>query len=444
KNIYMANDSIRVRFPPSPTGFLHIGGARTALYNWLFAKHHKGKFVLRLEDTDRARSTDEAVESILESMKWLGLDWDEGPFFQSKRLDIYKEYVEKLLKEGKAYYSEDAEKGRAVRFKMAEGITKIDDMIHGGITFDASLIEDFVILKADGFPTYNFACVVDDCTMGITHVIRGDDHISNTPKQVALYHALGFELPKFGHIPMILGEDGTRLSKRHGATSVTEYREKGYLPEAVINFIALLGWSPGGNQEFLTRDEMIEKFSLERVGTTPARFNTTKLDWMNSHYIKHTSAEALIEKLKPFLTKAGINTVKLSIPWLKKLVELYRERFKTLEDFVVQTRFLFFDDMEYDEAAVEKFIKKDGVSNLLKEAYAELSNLDGFEIEKLEACLRILTEKYKIGFGKLAQPLRVAITGKSVSAGIFETMELLGKEKTIKRLEYSVKHLCTN
>ncbi len=440
----MANDTICVRFPPSPTGFLHIGGARTALYNWLFARHHKGKFVLRLEDTDRARSTDEAVESILESMKWLGLDWDEGPFFQSKRLDIYKEYVEKLLKEDKAYYSEDAEKGRAVRFKMAEGITEIDDMIHGGITFDASLIEDFVILKADGFPTYNFACVVDDCTMGITHVIRGDDHISNTPKQVALYHALGFELPKFGHIPMILGEDGTRLSKRHGATSVTEYREKGYLPEAVINFIALLGWSPGGNQEFLTRDEMIEKFSLERVNTTPARFNTTKLDWMNSHYIKHMPAETLIEKLKPFLTKAGIDTAKLSIPWLKKLVELYRERFKTLDDFVVQTRFLFFDDVEYDEAAVEKFIKKDGVSNLLKETYAELSNLDGFEIEKLEACLRILTEKYKIGFGKLAQPLRVAITGKSVSAGIFETMELLGKEKTLKRLEYSVKHLCVN
>lgn len=440
----MINNSIRVRFPPSPTGFLHIGGARTALYNWLFARHHKGTFILRLEDTDRARSTDEAVESILESMKWLGLDWDEGPFFQSKRLDMYKEYVEKLLKGGKAYYSEDAEKGRAVRFKMAEGVTEVDDLIHGKITFDASLIEDFVILKADGFPTYNFACVVDDCTMGITHVIRGDDHISNTPKQVALYHALGVKLPKFGHIPMILGEDGTRLSKRHGATSVTEYREKGYLPEAVTNFIALLGWSPGGNQEFLTRDEMIEKFSLERVNTTPARFNTTKLDWMNSHYIKHTHPEALIEKLKPFLAKASIDTTSLSMPWLKKLVELYRERFKTLEDFVVQTRFLFFDDVEYDEAAVEKFIKKDGVSNLLKEAYAELSNLDGFEIEKLEACLRILTEKYKIGFGKLAQPLRVAITGKSVSAGIFETMELLGKEKTLKRLEYSVKHLCAN
>ncbi|MGR3311107.1 MAG: glutamate--tRNA ligase, partial [Candidatus Brocadiales bacterium] len=229
----MTNNSIRVRFPPSPTGFLHIGGARTALYNWLFARHHKGTFVLRLEDTDRARSTDEAVESILESMTWLGLDWDEGPIFQSKRLDIYKEYVEKLLKEGKAYYSEDAEKGRAIRFKMGKDITEIDDLIHGKITFDASLIEDFVILKADGFPTYNFACVVDDCTMEITHVIRGDDHISNTPRQVALYHALGFKLPEFGHIPMILGEDGTRLSKRHGAASAIEYREKGYLPEAL-------------------------------------------------------------------------------------------------------------------------------------------------------------------------------------------------------------------
>jgi glutamyl-tRNA synthetase len=440
----MANDSIRVRFPPSPTGFLHIGGARTALYNWLFARHHKGILVLRLEDTDRARSTDEAVESILESMTWLGLNWDEGPFFQSKRLDIYKEYVEKLLKEDKAYYSEDAEKGRAVRFKMGEGITEIDDMIHGKITFDASLIEDFVILKADGFPAYNFACVVDDCTMGITHVIRGDDHISNTPRQVALYHALGFELPKFGHIPMILGEDGTRLSKRHGATSVTEYREKGYLPEALTNFMALLGWSPGEDQEFLTRDEMIEKFTLKRVNTTPARFNTTKLDWMNSHYIRQTSTETLIEKLKPSLTKAGIETTQLSLPWLKKLVELYIERFKTLEDFVVQTRFFFTDDIEYDEAAVKKFFGKDGVANLLKESHTELSKLDGFDIEKLEACLRTLTEKYKIGFGKLAQPLRVAITGRSVSAGIFETMELLGKEKTLKRLEYSVKHLCAN
>lgn len=430
----MANDSIRVRFPPSPTGFLHIGGARTALYNWLFARHHKGTLVLRLEDTDRARSTDEAVESILESMTWLGLDWDEGPLFQSKRLDIYKEHVEKLIKEGKAYYSEDAEKGRAVRFKMGEGVTEIDDLIHGKITFDASLIEDFVILKADGFPTYNFACVVDDCTMGITHVIRGDDHISNTPRQVAIYNTLGFKLPEFGHIPMILGEDGTRLSKRHGAASVTEYREKGYLPEALTNFIALLGWSPGGDQEFLTRDEMIEKFSLKRVNTTPARFDTTKLDWMNSHYIRQTSAETLIEKLKPFLTKAGIDTTKLSMPWLKKLVELYHERFKTLEDFAVQTRIFFSDNVEYDEAAFEKFIKKDGVSNLLKEASGELSKLDGFEIEKLEHCLRALTEKYKIGFGKLAQPLRVAITGKSVSAGIFETMELLGKEKTLKRL----------
>ena len=238
------SSNVKVRFAPSPTGYLHIGGARTALFNWLFARHNKGIFLLRIEDTDQQRSTEEATQAILDSMKWLGLDWDEGPYFQSQRLSVYKQYAEKLVAQGKAFYDTDEEGRKAIRFKMQDGVTEINDLIHGTITFDASLIEDFVILKADGFPTYNFACVVDDAEMGVTHIIRGDDHISNTPKQIALYNAFGFKMPEFAHIPMILGEDGSRLSKRHGATSVTEYRDKGYLPHALVNFLALLGWSP--------------------------------------------------------------------------------------------------------------------------------------------------------------------------------------------------------
>lgn len=429
---------VKVRFPPSPTGFLHIGGARTALYNWLFARHHNGKFILRIEDTDQSRSSDEATQTILDSLVWLGLDWDEGPIYQSKRLEIYQEYVEKLLKDGKASYVDDPEKGRAVRFKIAGESTDFDDLIHGETNFDTSLIEDFIIQKADGFPSYNFACVVDDGVMGITHVIRGDDHISNTPRQIALYKALGFDLPKFAHIPMILGEDGSRLSKRHGATSVTDYREKGYLPESIINFIALLGWSPGNDQELLTRQEMVEKFSLKRVNKASARFDNTKLDWMNSKYIKELPTEDLVPKLHSFIEKAGFDIGQISDEWLLKLVELYKERFKTLSDFVVQACPFFSDEIEYDNKEVEKFLKKNNVSSLLKDTLDKLKEIKGFSIKELEDCLRAITTKHGIGFGKLAQPIRVAIMGRSKSAGIFETLELLGKEKTLKRLEYAI------
>lgn len=293
------DSNVKVRFPPSPTGFLHIGGARTALYNWLFARHNNGKMVLRIEDTDRQRSTEEATQAILDSMTWLGLDWDEGPYHQSERLEVYNEHVEKLLKDGKAFYVDDPEKGRAVRFKITDELTGFDDMVHGNIKSDTSLLEDFVIQKADGFPAYNFACVVDDGVMGITHIIRGDDHLSNTPRQIALYKALGFDLPKFAHIPMILGEDGSRMSKRHGATSVTDYRAKGYLPDAIVNFIALLGWSPGHDQELLSRQEMIEKFTLKRVNKTSSQFDFTKLDWMNSKYIQNLPVGDLVSELQP-------------------------------------------------------------------------------------------------------------------------------------------------
>ncbi|MBF8278281.1 MAG: gltX [Candidatus Brocadiaceae bacterium] len=434
--------NVRVRFAPSPTGYLHIGGARTALFNWLFARHNKGIFLLRIEDTDQQRSTPEATQAILDSMQWLGLNWDEGPFFQSDRLSIYKKHADNLVLQNKAFYDTDAEGRKAIRFKMLDGVTEINDLIHGVISFDTALIEDFVILKADGFPTYNFACVVDDAEMGITHVIRGDDHISNTPKQIALYNAFGFKLPEFAHIPMILGEDGSRLSKRHGATSVTEYRDKGYLPQALVNFLALLGWSPGNDQEIITLAEMIEKFSLKRAVKTSAQFNNTKMDWMNGQYIKSIPVEQLSPYTRGFFEKSGVDMTKISAEWLTALVRLYHERFKTFQDLVNQTGFFFSSTIEYDTASVEKFLKKEGITNLLKEVLAAISQLEAFDTKHLEDSLRALTTKLGVGFSKLAQPLRVSITGRSVSAGIFETMELLGKEVSLQRLDYTIKNLC--
>jgi glutamyl-tRNA synthetase, bacterial family len=432
------DSNVKVRFPPSPTGFLHIGGARTALYNWLFARHNNGKMVLRIEDTDRQRSTEEATQAILDSMTWLGLDWDEGPYHQSDRLEIYNEYVEKLLKNGKAFHVDDPEKGRAVRFKITDELTGFDDMVHGNIKSDTSLLEDFVIQKADGFPAYNFACVVDDGVMGITHIIRGDDHLSNTPRQIALYKALGFDLPKFAHIPMILGEDGSRMSKRHGATSVTDYRTKGYLPDAIVNFIALLGWSPGHDQELLTRQEMIEKFTLKRVNKTSSRFDFTKLDWMNSKYIQNLPVGNLVSELRPYIKDANLDSGIVSDEWLHKLVELYKERFRTLPEFVTLTTPFFSDEIEYEDAAVQKHLKK-GNPSLVKDAYKKLKEVTDFSsMAELESCLRSVTTEHSIGFGKLAQPIRVALIGKSASAGIFETLELLGKDKTLKRLEYAI------
>ena len=432
------DSNVKVRFPPSPTGFLHIGGARTALYNWLFARHNNGKMVLRIEDTDRQRSTEEATQAILDSMTWLGLDWDEGPYHQSERLEVYNEHVEKLLKDGKAFYVDDPEKGRAVRFKITDELTGFDDMVHGNIKSDTSLLEDFVIQKADGFPAYNFACVVDDGVMGITHIIRGDDHLSNTPRQIALYKALGFDLPKFAHIPMILGEDGSRMSKRHGATSVTDYRAKGYLPDAIVNFIALLGWSPGHDQELLSRQEMIEKFTLKRVNKTSSQFDFTKLDWMNSKYIQNLPVGDLVSELQPYIKDANLDSNVVSDEWLYKLVELYKERFRTLPEFITLTTPFFLDEIEYEDAAVQKHLKK-GNPALIKDAYQKLKEVKNFSsIEELESCLRLITTEHNIGFGKLAQPIRVALIGKSASAGIFETLELLGKDKTLKRLEHTI------
>jgi glutamyl-tRNA synthetase len=437
----MAEEKVHVRFSPSPTGSLHIGGARTALYNWLFARHEGGTLSLRIEDTDQTRSEDRFVDDIKESLEWLGIDWDSGPIFQSRRLMIYDRLADMLVEGDKAYWS-DEEKGRAVRFKMPDSEMEFNDVIRGPIKFDGSLIEDFVIRKADGYPTYNFACTVDDIETGITHVIRGDDHITNTPKQIAICEALGVIRPRFAHLPMILGEDGGRLSKRYGATSVKEYRELGYLPEALTNFIALLGWAPGDDREMVSREEMIKCFELERVGKTSARFNNTKLDWMNSLYIRQLPTDDLLRRLIPFLRKAGVEPEKLPEGWLQKVVELHIERFKTLADFYVMTSFLFTDEIEYDPKAVEKHLKKDGVPDLLQEVHAALSKVEGFDTDSLEKCLRGVVEGRGIGFGKLAQPLRVAVTGKTVSAGLFETMELLGREKTLSRISHCLNEFC--
>ena len=441
----MNDTSVRVRFAPSPTGHLHIGGVRTALYNWLFARNNGGKFFLRIEDTDRVRSTQESTDVIFENLKWLGFDWDEEPRFQSDRLDIYNKNINKLLDNGMAYEVD----GGAVTFKVQQKENiEFNDAVLGNISFDPSLIDDFIIRKADGFPVYNFACVVDDADMEITHIIRGDDHTSNTPRQILLYNALGIKHPIFAHIPMILGEDGSRLSKRHGATSVADYRKQGFLPNALLNFLVLLGWSPGNDQELLTLDEMIDKFSLERVNKTSARFDNTKLEWMNGQYIMKMKVEDIFEQLTPFLKDANIYNDNLDKEWFHKLISLYHDRLKTLKEFTTKTYFFFSDDLQFNDKAVKKFLQKEAapgsaqIDEILEEVCKELSQIENFNVESLEDCLRALIKKYNIGFAKLAQPIRVAISGDSVSASIFETLELLGKDKTIERIQFAIKTFC--
>ncbi|MFA5794608.1 MAG: glutamate--tRNA ligase [Candidatus Brocadiia bacterium] len=427
---------VRVRFAPSPTGYLHIGGARTALYNYLFARHHNGTLVLRIEDTDQVRSTDESMKAIIDSLKWLGIDWDEGPFFQSDRKDIYRQYAQKLLDEGKAVYEEDPAKGKAVVFKMPPGpAIQMNDLIHGIIKFEREFVGNIVLIKSDGFPTYNFACVVDDSEMNITHVIRGDDHVSNTPKQVILYEALGKPVPKFAHIPLIMGEDGSRLSKRHGHTSVGEYMDIGYLPEAMFNFLSLLGWSAGDDVELMSRDDVIKRFTIERVKNKPAQFNSKKLIWMNSHYIKQLPKERLFELSKPYFAKAGYDLTKFKEPELTRLVDLYRERIKVLSEIAVVTEFFFKDKISYQPEAADKFIRPAESKSVLETVSAELAKFDKLDHELLEKSLRGICESKGVKFQAIAQPIRVALTGSTISPPIFETMELIGLDKVRIRIK---------
>ena len=455
---------IRLRFAPSPTGYLHIGGARTALFNWLLARKLKGTFILRIEDTDVARSTQESVEAILQGMKWLGLDWDEGPFYQSDRFPIYREHVQRLLATGKAYRcycsaeeleakresalaegrkpkydgtcrnltSEIAGKPFVVRFKAPEsGATVFDDLIKGRISFENAELDDLIIQRTDGTPTYNFTVVIDDATMAITTVIRGDDHINNTPRQILLYEALGYPVPRFAHVPMILGADKTRLSKRHGATSVMAYRDMGFLPEAMVNYLVRLGWSHGDEEIFQIND-LIEKFSIEAVGKSAGVFNPDKLLWLNAHYIKSGDPRRLAELLIPFLKERGVDPI--SGPPLEKVVTSLRERAQTMVEMADGALFYFHPPAEYDQAALQKFDQEH-----LRAVYS-------FVVEQLKAATagtaaefdalfkEICTEKgWKMP--QVGQPVRIALSGGTHAPGIGEIVEVLGIDETCRRLE---------
>ncbi|NQT75110.1 MAG: glutamate--tRNA ligase [Candidatus Omnitrophica bacterium] len=419
---------VRVRFAPSPTGSLHIGSVRTALFNWLYARAQSGKFILRIEDTDKKRSSDVHLEEIISSLKWLGLDWDGEPYFQSKRSELYLSCADKLIQKGLAHKD-----GEAVIFKVPAERVKIYDLIHGEIEVDNALIGELVLIKSDRSPAYNFACVVDDIEMKISHVIRGDDHISNTNKQVALYTALDAKPPKFAHIPLILGPDKAPLSKRFGAVSISEYKEKGYLPQAMVNYLSLLGWSPGNDREFMDTQEIIKKFSLKRVNKRGAEFNEDKLRWLNGEHIRKLDLDGFIKAVTPFIKgdhDAG---------WLRKVAELYRGRVKTLVEFREELDVFTSEDVHYREDAVEKFLKKGNVLGILRLAKERMEKIKDFTVENIEIELRDLLKELGLKGADLIHPLRVAVTGKSVSAGIFEVLALLGKEKTIKRLEQVIK-----
>lgn len=433
---------------PSPTGSLHIGLARAALYNWVFAKHNNGTFVLRIEDTDVKRNLDAVVQPIIDGLAWLGIVPDEGPYYQSQRLDIYNKYVEQLLSEDKAYVERDPEKGEGVRLRMPAKRVDYEDLILGKSGWDLSLIGDLVIRKADGYPTYNFAVVIDDHLMNISHVIRGMEHFSNVPKQVAVYEALGWEPPKWAHIPLLMGPDGKKLSKRkdYGGyeiyTNIEDYRKKGYLPEALCNFLILMGWSPGPDVEILPMDEIIRQFDLERVVKTHSQVNYEKMVWMNGKYIRMRSVDELAEILLPYLRDAGYEPEKFDRAWLRKIVALYHDNLNMLAEFPAKAKYFLDEEVQYDEKAVAKFLAKEGAANMLKEIRDGIAAMAPIEHEPLEAFLKALSEKTGQGFGKIAQPVRVAITGGTVSPGIFETIDAMGKEKVLRRLDYAIANLC--
>lgn len=427
-----------VRFAPAPTGLLHIGGARTCLFNWLFARTVNGKFILRIEDTDLSRSKQEYLDEILSSLKWLGLDWDEL-YYQSKRFEIYAEFAQKLLNSGKAY-----QEGNAVIYKVPENIkVKFFDLLHGEIAVDTQQIKDQVLIKSDGSPAYNFCCVVDDVLMGITHIIRGDDHISNTPKQIILYEALDFKLPKFVHIPMILGEDKSRMSKRHGATSISEYRKQGYLPGALVNYLALLGWSPGNDREIFSLQTLIKDFSLKRINKTAAVFDIEKLNWINGQYIRNLDIEELTELIIPYLKQRQYIADDYDKQWLVGLVKLYKTRLPTLEHFPKLAGFFFENTVHYNEQAAEEFLKKAEVATYLEKVKLALENTEPFDVKTIEANMRGVVDELKVKPGELIHPVRVALTGGRVSPGIFEVIQFLGKEKVVKRLDIAAKKIRT-
>ena len=468
---------VRVRFAPSPTGNLHIGGARTALYNWLFARHHGGKFILRIEDTDRERSTLESNKAIFDGLEWLGLDWDEGPkvngqhgpYFQTERVTIHQEHADRLIKEGKAYYCfcspeelkkkrEEAEgRKEAPRYdgtcrkcakeeiaaKLASGQPKVirfmlppvgeavvEDEVRGKVVFKNEFLDDFVIVKSDGFPTYNFACVVDDHLMEITHVIRGDDHLSNTPRQILLYEAFGWVPPKFAHIPMILGKDKARLSKRHGATSVIDYNTLGYLPEAMVNYIAKLGWGHK-DQEIFSRQELIELFSLDGVNKSAAVFDLDKLNWLNGQYIRKILPERLVDLCEPLLIDAY---GKHDFEYLKKVVLVFHDRLVLIPDIVPLSAYFFKDEFEYDPKAVEKHFKTPLAKQILTTLKERLEKPEPFTKEQIEPIFKNLATELNVKLGVIIHPCRLALSGRSETPPMYDVVEILGKKKVMERI----------
>lgn len=484
-------DPVRTRFAPSPTGFPHVGNIRTALFAWLFARHNGGRFIVRIEDTDVARRVEGAVEAILDSLRWLGMDWDEGPevggeygpYFQSQRLEMYQEAAVRLVSQGDAYHcycspqrleemradqmkrkqpigydrlcreltaAEKAAKEASgtipvVRFKMPlTGRTGFDDIIRGSVVFENSTLDDFVLLKSDGYPTYHLANVVDDHFMAISHVLRAEEWLSSVPRHVLLYSALGFTPPQFAHLPMILGPDRSKLSKRHGAVAVTEYRDQGYLPEAMVNFLALLGWSLDDKTEILSREELVANFTLDRISKTAAIFNHEKLDWMNGVFLRELSQDELIRKIMPFLESGLPETVKrpVSKKYVSRLVPLIRERINTLAEAAKYADFFFLDELDYETLSlVGKKMTTETTLEALKSAQEKLSSLENFDHNSLEGTLRPLAEKLGLKTGQLFSSLRVAITGRTAAPPLFETMTVLGKDRCLQRLRAAVKRL---
>ncbi len=430
---------IRVRFAPSPTGYLHIGGSRTALFNWLYARAKGGKFILRIEDTDSARSKKEYLDEILDSMKWLGFEWDEI-YYQSQRFNLYQEYAQRLLKDGKAYTQKlEGKSGEAIIYKVTPGSITIDDLIRGKIQFDTSTIKDQVLIKSDGTPTYNFACVVDDYTMDITHVIRGDDHISNTPKQFLLYQALGLPVPYFAHLPLILAKAGGRLSKRKGATAISEYRQMGYLSAALVNFLLLLGWAPGENREVIDINEAIKLFDVKNINKTAAVLDLDKLDWMNNQYLKKEDPERLADELIPALAeKDYIDKENFDRNYVVSLVKLFQARLTVLNDFLDWADFFFLKEVPIDPAAEKKFLTRD-LSKEFKLFIERLDDLDTFDILTIEEAFRQMVKELNIEAKVLIHPIRVALTGKTIGPGLFEVIYYLGKERTKERLSKFIK-----